>query len=68
MSRGIGRAQRDILEQLLQMNVDAGLLVGDGGGNMRRAAHSLARRGLLRLEHGIYFGRVRLVARLPRRR
>lgn len=68
MSRGIGRAQREILEQLRAMNAGAGVLVGDNGANTRRAAHGLARRGLLILEYRTFYGRRRLVARLPRPR
>jgi len=68
MSRGLGETQRAILEQLHGMNAGAGVLVGDNGGNTRRAAHALAARGLVTLEYLTVYGRVRLVARLVRRR
>lgn len=67
MSRGIGSVQRDILEQLAELNPGAGVLPGDNGGNTRRAAHALARRGLVTVERMTLFGRRRLVVRLPRR-
>ncbi|WP_307324715.1 hypothetical protein [Microbacterium sp. SORGH_AS_0862] len=40
------------------------VLVGDAGANGRRAAHSLQRRGLVRLETRFYEGRHRLAAAL----
>lgn len=68
MSRGIGCQQREILAELAHMNFGAGMLVGEMGGNTRRAAHGLERRGLVTLERMLVWGRWRLVARLARRR
>lgn len=64
MSKGIGTEQQRILTELRSMNARAGILVGDRGGNTRRAAHNLERRGLVTLERMLVWGRWRLVARL----
>lgn len=68
MSRGIGAEQRRILDELRAMNAGAGVLVGDRGGNTRRAAHGLERRGLVTLDRMVIWGRWRLVARLGKSR
>lgn len=67
MSRGLGVQQREILGDLHSLGRGAGVLVGDGGSNTRRAAHSLARRGLVTLEFRQIYGKRRLVARLASR-
>lgn len=64
MSRGIGRTQRDLMEQLRALDAGAGILPGDSGGNMRRAALGLADRGLVRLQYLDIDGRRRQVIRL----
>lgn len=68
MSRGLGRVQRDLLEQLRARNHGAGILPGENGGNTRRAARGLERRGLVKLEKMLIWGRWRLVARLGKSR
>lgn len=68
MSRGLGRVQRELIEQLQSMNPGAGILPGDNGGNTRRAALRLAKRGLVKVEYRRLFGHRRLVIRLSRRR
>lgn len=68
MSRGLGRVQRELIEQLHSMNPGAGILPGDGGGNTRRAALTLAKRGLVVVEYRRLFGHRRMVIRLSRRR
>lgn len=67
MSRGLGRLQSELLRELRSRGVGAGLLPGDKGGNMRRAAHRLAELGLVRVGYLVVFGRRRLVIRLVRR-
>jgi|GEM_PF-4631904 len=62
MSRGLGRVQRDILDELAAAPVDCGVAVGDGGWSYRRAAHTLERRGLVRLVVQLDLGRRRLIA------
>lgn len=68
MGRGLGAIQQQILAQLTELNPGAGVLPGDNGGNTRRAAHTLAGRGLVRIEYLNIYGRRRLVIRLARRR
>lgn len=64
MSRGLGSVQRDILAQLQALPPGFGVCVGDGGWAYRRAAHSLAKRDLVRLEARRIDGRRHLVAKL----
>ncbi|MEW1706600.1 hypothetical protein AB0230_05080 [Microbacterium sp. NPDC089190] len=68
LSRGLGTTQQRVLEQLRDLNVGAGVLPGDNGGNTRRAAHTLAKRGLVSIEYLSVYGRRRLVVRLMRTR
>lgn len=68
MSRGLGTTQQRILEQLHDLNVGAGVLPGDNGGNTRRAAHTLAKRGVVSIEYLNVYGRRRLIVRLARTR
>lgn len=66
MSKGIGRVQGSILDELRSLNVGAGVLVGERGGNARRAAYGLEHRGLVKLERMLIWGRWRLIVRLTR--
>jgi hypothetical protein len=64
MSRGLGVVQRLIVDELALHPAGSIVLVGDAGANGRRAAYSLERRGLVRLERRFYEGRLRLAAAL----
>lgn len=70
MSRGLGSRQRLILDELEALPPGFGVRLSDGVNTvaersaLRRAAHSLARRGLVTLERKSLEGRSRLVARL----
>lgn len=70
MSRGLGTRQRLILDELEALPPGFGVRLSEDGNShaeasaLRRAAHSLARRGLVRLERRSLDGRSRLVVRL----
>lgn len=64
MSRGLGAIQRLIVDELALHPAGAAVLVGDIGANGRRAAYSLQRRGVVRLEIRLFEGRHRLAAAL----
>lgn len=68
MSRGLGRIQQQLIAQLRSLDAGAGILPGENGGNMRRAALRLADRGIVRVEYHLLEGRSRQVIRLIGRR
>lgn len=59
--------QRSILDNLREQGAGAQILAYQFGGNMRRAAHTLALRGLVRIEYRHYQGRRYMVIRPQRR-
>lgn len=67
MSRGLGRIQRQIIDQLQELDPGAGILPGENGGNTRRAALRLADLGIVRVQYIRINGRRRQVVRLLRR-
>lgn len=60
MSRGLGSAQRLILDELHSLPEGYGVELGTSG--LRRAAHGLENAGLVTLESRLIRGRLRLVA------
>lgn len=66
MSRGLGVIQRGILETLTEQGAGAGIFAYQFGGNTRRAAHTLARRGLVRIEYRHHNGRRYMLIRPQR--